>query len=277
MWKVPTDFAESVEDSDRDGKRGMESGLFADPPSQNFLVLICGAALAVSGMVYQAYFPPIRWFLPDVLGVTSGPLGAALGILLGGSAWIIEMSAFGFGLFTAFLTVALAKAVGGQQKSVPDYFRNCYWHQWQKPGLMLIKYGADPTQQLPSIDYWLMGSFHAADWKDVKMALPAIVLSIVVLWFMRWKLRGTGTGRRGSKKSGSSSRTGAPDGCNSGYPFSGFRCVGSRNCSMGRAHCTSFNPADLGRRSKRKLYPLRDGRSCFSSGGRSGCPLFDRS
>ena len=118
-------------------------------------------------MVYQHIFrnPLVS---PDVLVVTSGAsVGAALGILLGGSAWIIEMSAFGFGLFTAFLTVALAKAVGGQQK-VSLIISGIVTGAMAEAGLMLIKYGAvSRREQLPSIDYWLMGNFHAADWKDV--------------------------------------------------------------------------------------------------------------
>ena len=168
---------------------------------RTFLVLICGAALAVSGMVYQHIFrnPLVS---PDVLGVTSGAsVGAAMGILLGGSAGFIEISAFGVGLVTACLTVALAKAVGRQQK-VSLIISGIVTGAMAEAGLMLIKYGADPTQQLPSIDYWLMGSFHTADWKDVKMAVPAIVFSIAVLWFMRWKLKVLALGDEEAKSLG---------------------------------------------------------------------------
>ncbi len=154
---------------------------------RTFLVLICGAALSVSGMVYQHIFrnPLVS---PDVLGVTSGAsAGAALAILFGGTAAVIGLSAFAAGLIAAFLTLALAKAVGGQPK-VALLISGIVTGAMAEAGLMLIKYGADPAQQLPSIDYWLMGSFHTASWLDGKMAFPIVVTGILILWLMRWKL-----------------------------------------------------------------------------------------
>lgn len=154
---------------------------------RTFLVLICGSALSVSGMIYQYIFrnPLVS---PDVLGVTSGAsAGAAAAILLGGTAAVIQISAFSAGLFAALFTVALSKAVGGQQK-VSLIISGIVTGAMAEAGLMLIKYGADPSRQLPSIDYWLMGSFHTADWKDVKTVFFAILISIVILWMMRWKI-----------------------------------------------------------------------------------------
>lgn len=154
---------------------------------RTFLVLVCGAALSASGMVYQHIFrnPLVS---PDVLGVTSGAsVGAAMAILLGGTAAFVGLSAFVAGLAAAFLTLALAKAVGGQPK-VSLLISGIVTGAMAEAGLMLIKYGADPTQQLPSIDYWLMGSFHTAGWQDGKMAFPVVAAGILILWVMRWKL-----------------------------------------------------------------------------------------
>lgn len=154
---------------------------------RTFLVLFCGAALSVSGMIYQHIFrnPLVS---PDVLGVTSGAsVGAAFAILLGGTARVIGIFAFGAGLLAVFFTMALAKAVGGQPK-VSLLISGIVTGAMSGALLMIMKYAADPMDQLPSIDYWLMGSFHTAGWKDVKLTVPAVCLSTAVLWTMRWKL-----------------------------------------------------------------------------------------
>lgn len=154
---------------------------------RTFLVLFCGAALSVSGMIYQHIFrnPLVS---PDVLGVTSGAsVGAAFAILLGGRAQMIGISAFGAGLLAVLFTMALARAVGGQPK-VSLLISGIVTGAMSGAFLMLMKYAADPAEQLPSIDYWLMGSFHTAGWKDVRLTVPVVCLSTAVLWAMRWKL-----------------------------------------------------------------------------------------
>ncbi len=154
---------------------------------RTFLVLFCGAALSLSGIIYQHVFrnPLVS---PDVLGVTGGAsAGAALAILLGGTAGVIETFAFVAGLLAVLFTVALAKAAGGQPK-VSLLISGIVTGAMSEAFLMIMKYAADPADQLPSIDYWLMGSFHTADWKDVKLTVPAVCLSTAVLWAMRWKL-----------------------------------------------------------------------------------------
>lgn len=154
---------------------------------RTFLVLFCGAALSASGMIFQHIFrnPLVS---PDVLGVTSGAsAGAALAILFGGTAQIIESFAFGGGILAVLFTMALARAVGGQPK-VSLLISGIVTGAMSGALLMIMKYTADPMDQLPSIDYWLMGSFHTANWKDVKLTVPAVCLSIIILRAMGWKL-----------------------------------------------------------------------------------------
>ena len=56
-------------------------------------------------------------------------------------------------------------------------------------GIMALKYAADPNRQLPTIDYWLMGSFHTIRWEDVWTILPLMVVGFLLLWIFRWKLQ----------------------------------------------------------------------------------------
>jgi iron complex transport system permease protein len=52
----------------------------------------------------------------------------------------------------------------------------------------LLKFVADPYNQLPAITFWLMGSFAAASWHEVAAAGIAIVLSMVVLFALSWRI-----------------------------------------------------------------------------------------
>ena len=107
-------------------EKGMGERVFlADPPAQDFF----GSGLRGSLIGFRHGLPAhIRNPLvsPDVLGVTSGAsVGAAMAILLGGTAAFVGLSAFAAGLAAAFLTLALAKAVGGQPEGFSLDFRYC--------------------------------------------------------------------------------------------------------------------------------------------------------
>ena len=47
---------------------------------------------------------------------------------------------------------------------------------------------ADPTDQLPAITYWLMGSLTSARMTDVAFAFVPIAAGVVVLMCLRWRI-----------------------------------------------------------------------------------------
>ena len=51
-----------------------------------------------------------------------------------------------------------------------------------------IKLVADPTNQLPAITYWLMGSLSGTRMKDVTFALLPVALGAVPLLLLRWRV-----------------------------------------------------------------------------------------
>lgn len=178
LWEILTGSAGSME-----GKVLLQIRM-----PRTFLALFCGMALSVSGLIYQSIFrnPLVS---PDVLGVTSGAsVGAAGAILAGASAVGIAGASFGAGICTVFITLLLAKAAGGQQK-VSLLIAGIVTGALAGALLMLLKYLADPAEQLPSIDFWLMGSFHTANWEDVLLVAPVIGIAALLLWLLRWKLQ----------------------------------------------------------------------------------------
>lgn len=52
----------------------------------------------------------------------------------------------------------------------------------------LLKYVADPEEELPTITYWLMGSMSRATYDNLKMGLPFILIGTVIIFALRWRL-----------------------------------------------------------------------------------------
>jgi iron complex transport system permease protein len=55
-------------------------------------------------------------------------------------------------------------------------------------GIALVKYVADPYNQLPAITFWLLGSFTGALPRDLPATLVPIAISVATLWLLRWRI-----------------------------------------------------------------------------------------
>ncbi|MCW5773063.1 MAG: iron ABC transporter permease [Rhodospirillaceae bacterium] len=150
--------------------------------------LVVGAALAGAGAAYQNLFrnPLVS---PDILGVSSGAaLGAALGIFLSLDLWWIQGLAFGGGLAAVAAVYLVGRAVRGHDPILVLILAGVVVGALLGSVLGLIKYLADPYNQLPAITFWLLGSLAAADRADIATTLPAVLLGLVPLWLLRWRL-----------------------------------------------------------------------------------------
>lgn len=151
--------------------------------------ILVGAALAISGATYQALFAnPMA--SPDTLGVSSGSgLGACFGILLGWSSAWISTSAFIIGviavLFTLFVSMLISR---GKNTTVFLVLIGMVISSFLSAIISIIKYVADPEDQLPEITYWLMGSFSGVDIKEVLVFLVLFLLGFIPLLLIRWRM-----------------------------------------------------------------------------------------
>ncbi|MBN2794118.1 MAG: iron ABC transporter permease [Clostridia bacterium] len=151
------------------------------------LAVLVGSCLSVAGVSYQGVFQnPMA--SPDLLGATSGAaFGAALAILLGGSSMMISMSAFIFSLLTVLIVYFIGKKASGN--SVMNLILSGIMiGSLFTAGTSLIKLVADPTNQLPSITYWLMGSLSGAKNKEVVFVALPMLLGLTPLILMRYKI-----------------------------------------------------------------------------------------
>lgn len=142
---------------------------------------LVGAALAVSGAAYQAVFrnPLVS---PGLLGVLAGAsFGAALG-LLGSGHWLsVQVLAFAMGLAAVGIGLGVANLFG-QASLVTLVLGGIISGALFSSLLSIVKYVADPYNQLPAIVYWLMGSLALADLKQVGwLSLPMLSGMAVLL------------------------------------------------------------------------------------------------
>jgi len=141
---------------------------------------LVGAALASSGAAYQAVFrnPLVS---PDILGVLGGAsLGAALGLFFGGSWIVVEVLAFVMGLCAAGLSIVIANLFGSAS-IIMLVLGGLISSALFAALLSIVKYLADPYNQLPQIIYWLMGSFANANLNQLAVLAPIMISGIIVL------------------------------------------------------------------------------------------------
>lgn len=151
--------------------------------------LFVGASLAIAGTVFQALFSnPIA--SPDTLGVTQGTsFGAVIGILFGFSSLGMKATAFVIGFFTVIIVYYLSNKISsGRKITLYLLLIGMIFSSIFQAFISLVKYIADPDNQLPQITYWLMGSFSKVSIEDL---LPLIIFFFVgatPLYLIRWKL-----------------------------------------------------------------------------------------
>ena len=155
--------------------------------------LLAGASLSVSGLIYQELFrnPLVS---PDVIGVSGGAsVGAVLGILLQlGSAAVTSFSLVG-GFVAAALAMILSKfaydkSKGTLNRTVGLILAGVVVKAFADSAVMAMKYLADPENQLPTIDYRLMGSFGNVRGDDVLLALPLCIIPIIFLGLLMYRI-----------------------------------------------------------------------------------------
>ena len=147
--------------------------------------VIVGAALALSGAVYQGIFknPLVS---PDFLGVSSGAcVGAAVAILLSMTGAFVQIFAFIGGIIAVLITVMIPKAMRSNS-NIMLVLAGIIVSGAMSSVLGFIKYIADPQTELAAITYWQLGSFAYVDMDALAGILPLTIIATIVLIAMSW-------------------------------------------------------------------------------------------
>ena len=150
--------------------------------------LLVGAALAAAGAAYQNLFrnPLVS---PDILGVSAGAaVGAVLGIFLSLGIVMIQSMALAGGLAAVALVYAVAKSVRGHDPLLVLVLVGVVLGSLLGACVALMKYLADPYNQLPAITFWLLGSLAAVTPRDLWLAAPLLLAGLLPLWLLRWRI-----------------------------------------------------------------------------------------
>ncbi|HZV84154.1 MAG TPA: iron ABC transporter permease, partial [Brevundimonas sp.] len=150
--------------------------------------LTCGAALAGAGAAFQILFRnPLA--SPDLLGVSSGAgFGAALALLLGAGAALVQTAAFVGGLAAGALAVGCAALTRSGDGRLALILCGVVAGALASAGLGLVVIVAEPYSQLPSITYWLLGSFTRATLAEAAFALAPVAFGTVILLWLGVRL-----------------------------------------------------------------------------------------
>lgn len=145
--------------------------------------VLIGAALSVSGAVFQAMFvnPLVS---PSLLGVLAGSaFGAAFGMIFAKSWLAVQALSFAFGLSAVGLSVVIAKLHRGNTMLLlilGGVISGAFFSSL----LSILKYIADPYEQLPAITQWLMGSLSFADKSTLIAASIPIIAGILLIMLL---------------------------------------------------------------------------------------------
>ncbi len=149
------------------------------------LTFLVGMSLSVSGATFQSMLknPLVD---PYILGLSSG---AAFGV----SAFSImlnvlhpQISSFIFGLLAVGISYGFASR-GDETSSLALVLAGVMVSAVFTSLLSIVQLIIDPLR-LQSLIYWTMGSFNTASWNKIVSVFPWILISVTVIFVMRWRL-----------------------------------------------------------------------------------------
>lgn len=151
------------------------------------LVALCGMGLALAGATMQGVFrnPLVG---PEVAGVTAGAsLGGVVAILLAWPSLAVTGLAFASGLLALVAAFGLARFVrqGGALSLV---LAGVVVGGFCSALTGLAQTLADPMSSLPSIVYWLLGSFAGATYEKVAIVAGVMLVAGTALLALRWRV-----------------------------------------------------------------------------------------
>jgi iron complex transport system permease protein len=150
--------------------------------------VLVGAALALAGTAFQGLFrnPLVS---PDILGASSGAaLGAVVGIYLSLGVLAIQAVAFVGGLVAVAAVYVVGSAVRSRDPILVLVLTGVVIGALFGAGVGLVKYLADPYNQLPAMTFWLLGSLSATTAADLIPLLGPVAIGAVVLSALRWRM-----------------------------------------------------------------------------------------
>ena len=149
---------------------------------------LVGASLAIAGTAFQGLFrnPLVS---PELLGASSGAaLGAVIGIYLALGVFAIQAFAFVGGLVAVSAVYLIGSTIRARDPVLVLVLTGVVIGALLGAGVGLVKYIADPYNQLPAMTFWLLGSLAAINVSDLVPLFGPVALGTLVLLALRWRM-----------------------------------------------------------------------------------------
>jgi iron complex transport system permease protein len=150
--------------------------------------VLVGGALSIAGAAFQGLFrnPLVS---PDILGASSGAaLGAILGIYFSLDVFGIQALAFAGGLAAVVAVYLIGSSMRSGDPVLMLVLTGVVIGALLGAGVGLVKYLADPYNQLPAMTFWLLGSLAAINPADLLPLVGPVIIGTVVLLALRWQM-----------------------------------------------------------------------------------------
>lgn len=151
------------------------------------LVTLCGMGLSMSGAAMQGVFrnPLVG---PEIAGVSSGAaLGGSAAIMFSWPPLGIVGLAFGSGLLALVGALGLAR-IAGRTSTLALVLSGVIVGGFCSAIVGLLQTLADPATKLPTIVYWLLGSFAGATYEKVVIVAAVTLSAGTLLLALRWRI-----------------------------------------------------------------------------------------
>ena len=169
------------------------------------MAAVIGSGISVAGATYQALFqnPMIS---QDILGASQGAaFGAAVGLFFSLTYEQVISLSFLFGLLAVAVVLLLNRWL--KSKSVLNMVLiGMMIGSLFSSAVSFLKLVGDPTNTLPAITYWLMGSLSAIKMQDLHFAVPLILVGMIPIFLLRWRLNVLSLGEEEALSLGVNSR-----------------------------------------------------------------------
>lgn len=151
------------------------------------LACMVGASLSAAGAAFQGTFrnPLVS---PDVLGASQGAALGAAALLAGAGSFAVSAWAFAAAMATVAVVMLVSARARASEHSLTVVLVGVMVSSLCQAGVSFAKLVADPSDQLPAITYWLMGSLTGARMADVLFAAVPMAAGAAVLLALRWRI-----------------------------------------------------------------------------------------
>lgn len=152
---------------------------------RTIMALMAGIGLGMAGNIYQTIFKnPLA--SPDIIGVSPGAtLGAAVSIVLLGSATLtMATGAFIGGIMVVMFVLFLVR-LSPSHTMTTYVLAGIVMGSIARAFIMILKFFADPASELAAIEFWTMGSLASITASKVLTIVPLFGLSLLGVILLR--------------------------------------------------------------------------------------------